>query len=184
MFSIKWVFHSFPAVLISAVLLLLFLLNQPSLSQSLRLPGQLIFIDTFEVGQLQDRWLVGNQEAVRINYNALNVHRGDRSMEVIALPGKEAGAMVRIFFAQGYDKVHARWYCKFDSNFDQGDLMHLNRLSAQKEKWAATAGTRPNGSDFFRTTLDIWRDWGKNPPPGEPPEPVLWPQNPSRVTSR
>jgi len=46
--------------------------------------------------------------------------------------------------------------------------MHLNRLSAQKEKWAATAGTRPNGSDFFRTTLDVWRNWGRKPPPGEP----------------
>ena len=147
-------------------LLLLLSLDQPAFSQALRLPGQLIFTDTFEVGQLQDRW--GGGDALKINYNPLNVHSGNRSMEVIALPGKEAGTMGKMFFSQGYDKVHARWYCKFDPDFDQGDLMHLNRLSAQKAKWAATAGKRPNGFDFFRTTLDVWRDWGKNPPPGEP----------------
>ena len=153
---------------LAMVLLLLFSLNQEAFSQPLRLPGQLIFIDNFESGQIQDRWLAENADAIKINYNPLNVHSGDRSMEVTALPGKEAGDMARIFFSRSYDKVHARWYCKFDSDFDQGNLMHLNRLSAQKEKWTATAGTRPNGFDFFRTTLDVWRDWGRNPPPGEP----------------
>jgi hypothetical protein len=152
----------------AAGLSLLFSLNQETFSQPLRLPGQLIFTDNFESGQLDDRWLAGNPDATKINYNPINVHSGDRSMEVIALPGKEAGGMARIFFAKGYDKVHVRWYCKFAPDFDQGNLMHLNRLIASKEKWAATAGTRPNGFDFFRTTLDVWRDWGRNPPPGEP----------------
>ena len=143
-------------------------LSPEAFSQPLRLPGHLIVTDSFERGAIQDRWLLGNPEAIKISYNPLNVHAGRGSMEVLALPGKEAGDMARIFFPAGYDKVHARWFYKFASDFDQGDLMHLNRLSAQKEKWAATAGTRPNGFDFFRTTLDVWRDWRKNPPPGEP----------------
>ena len=48
--------------------------------------------------------------------------------------------------------------------------MHLNRHSAAKSKWGAdgTAGTKPNGFDFFRTNLETWRDWGRNPAPGEP----------------
>ncbi len=149
-------------------LLCLLILIPEVFSQPLRSPGRLIVADSFERGEVGDRWLVGEKNSIKINYNRLNVHSGDRSMEITALPGKEAGDMARFFFAQGFDRVHARWYCKFDSDFDQGDLMHLNRLSAQKEKWAATAGKRPNGSDFFRTTLDVWRDWGKNPPPGEP----------------
>jgi hypothetical protein len=45
--------------------------------------------------------------------------------------------------------------------------MHLNKLIALKDKQASTADRRPNGFDFFRTTLDPWRDWGRNPPPGE-----------------
>jgi hypothetical protein len=151
----------------TSALLFLFLGNQTAFSQSFP-RGQLIFIDSFESGQLEDRWHVDNRDTTKINYNPLNVHFGSRSMEVIALPGKEAGGGGRIFFMPGYDKVHVRWYCKFDSDFDQGDLMHLNKLVAVKEKWASTADRRPNGFDFFRTTLDVWRDWGRNPPPGEP----------------
>jgi hypothetical protein len=149
-------------------LLLLLSVNQEAFSQPLRLPGQLIFIDTFESGQLEDRWILTNSNSFKFSYNPQNVRSGKRSMEVTALPGKEAGDLARIFFPRSYDKVHARWYCKFDSNFDQGNLMHLNRLIASKGKWTATAGTRPNGFDFFRTGLDVWRNWGRNPPPGEP----------------
>ena len=160
-------FKTFFAPIVTALLFLLFL-SPEAFSQSLTLPGQLIFSDSFERGQIVDRWLLENQNAIKINYNPLNVHSGDRSMEVTVLPGKDAGGMARIFFPRSYDKVHARWYCKFASDFDQKNLMHLNRLIASKGKWAATAGTRPNGLDFFRTGLDVWRDWGKNPPPGEP----------------
>lgn len=154
-------------VALATGLLLLLSVNQEAFSQLLRLPGQLIFIDTFESGQLEDRWTLSNSNSFKFSYNPQNVHLGMRSMEVVALPGKEAGGMARIFFMPGYDKVHVRWYCKFDSDFDQGDLMHLNKLVALKDKQASTANRRPNGFDFFRTTLDPWRDWGRNPPPGE-----------------
>ena len=162
---------SFKALLISIAIALLFtsLANQYDVfSQPISGYRKLIFFDTFESGQLEDRWTLPNSNSFKFSYNPQNVHSGMRSMEVVALPGKEAGGMARIFFMPGYDKVHVRWYCKFDSDFDQGSLMHLNKLIASKDKWAATAGKRPNGFDFFRTTLDVWRDWGQNPPPGEP----------------
>ena len=63
------------AFLISA-LIFLFFGSQTAFSQPLRLPGQLIFIDNFENGQLQDRWLVENPDTTKINYNPLNVHFG------------------------------------------------------------------------------------------------------------
>ena len=148
--------------------LLLVSVNQYAFSQPISGYRKLIFIDSFESGQLEDRWTLPNSNLFKFNYNPQNVRSGQRSMEVTALPGKEAGGMARIFFVPGYDKVHVRWYCKFDSDFDQGNLMHLNKLIASKDKWAATAGERPNGFDFFRTSLDVWRDWGRNPPPGEP----------------
>ena len=74
-------------------------MNQTSFSQPFP-KVQLILIDSFESGQLQDRWQLGNSNAIKINYNPLNVHSGNRSMEVVALPGKEAGDMARIFFQQ------------------------------------------------------------------------------------
>jgi hypothetical protein len=133
----------------------------------------IIFADGFDTGllspgRLGTRWRVDKPDAVRITHESRFVHSGCCSMEWTALPGKNAGAMARVFFEPGYDLVHVRWYCKFDAHFDQGNLMHLNKLTASKSKWAATAGRRPDGFDFFRTSLDIWRDWGRNPPPGEP----------------
>lgn len=132
--------------------------------------AEILFVDSFEVGNLQDRWHLGNMHAVKINYNPRNVRSGIRSLEVTALPGKGAGEMIRIWFMPGYDTVHVRWFCKFDDHFDQGNLMHLSKLIAGKDRWSGygTAGMRPTGFDFFRTSLDPWRDWGENPPPGEP----------------
>lgn len=127
-----------------------------------------IFVDGFETGELKEPWHIGESKAFQLNYNPRYVHSGKASMQATAMPGKGAGGMARIFFEPGYHKIHVRWYCVFERDFDQGNLMHLNKLVASKEKWAATAGTRPSGLDFFRTTLDLWRDWGKNPPPGEP----------------
>jgi len=49
-------------------------------------------------------------------------------MQVTAIPGKGAGGMARIFFERGYNRIHVRWYCKFAQDFDQGNLMHLNKL--------------------------------------------------------
>jgi hypothetical protein len=129
--------------------------------------GQILFADTFEVGRFSPQWSFGKSKAFTLNHDPLHSHSGSCSMEVTVLPGENAGGMGRIWFNPGFDKVHARWYVKFDSGFDQGNLMHLDRLGALRDRNAATAGRRPNGSDFFRTTLDLWRDWGRNPAPGE-----------------
>jgi len=71
----------------------------------------------------------------------------------------------------GHDKVHARWYCKFAEDFDQGNHMHFVHMLANRadNKWSAfgKAGIKPNGDDFFTTGLEPDRNWGKNPPPGE-----------------
>ncbi len=146
-------------------------------------PGtsEIIFFDNFDLGKLETRWLTGKSKAVTISYDPRHVHSGCCSMEVTALPGKGVGGMARTFFKHGYDKVYVRWYCKFDNDFDQGNLMHLNKLIASKKRWAATAGRRPNGFDFFRTTLDVWRNWRRNPPPGEP---VLYSYFPSMKKDR
>jgi hypothetical protein len=132
--------------------------------------GQIIFFDNFDFAQLESRWALPESQTIRVNYDVRYAHSGACSMEAIALPGEDAGGMARIWFMPGYDKVHVRWYCRFCPDFDQGNLMHLNKLTATcwEDRWAATAGKRPSGFDFFRTTLDIWRDWGRNPAPGEP----------------
>ena len=154
------------------VLFFLFMNAHEVVAQSVPQKKKLIFIDTFEFGKVEDRWHSAKSEIIKIrtNFDLRHVHSGSRSMEVIALPGKGAGGMASIWFMPGYDRVHVRWYCKFSTNFDQGNLMHLNKLIAGRSRWSGygTAGKRPSGLDFFRTSLDVWRGWGRNPPPGEP----------------
>lgn len=151
------------------ILFFAFIDNRNAWPQIVPQRGRIIFIDTFESGQIRDKWHLNESSSIKLNYSPKHVHSGSRSMEVTALPGKEAGDMAMIWFMPGYDKVHVRWYCKFSDDFDQGNLMHLNKLIAGKGRWnTGAAGKRPSGFDFFRTTLDVWRDWGKNPAPGEP----------------
>lgn len=169
-FQFPW--HLFYATLVRTCLVVIpFILSYTislSYAQRVGLKNNIIFVDSFDTGKLNERWITNQSNAIRINHDPRNVHSGCCSLEVVARPGKSAGGMARIFLEPGYDKVHVRWYCKFDADFDQGNLMHLNKLIASKEKWTATAGQRPTGYDFFRTTLDLWRDWGRNPAPGEP----------------
>ena len=156
-------------VFLSFILFFSFLNTREGGSQDFPQKRKIIFFDTFDFGKLGDRWHYSDKsETIKTNYDPRYAHSGACSMEVTALPGKNAGGMARIRFMPGYDKVHIRWYCKFGADFDQGNLMHLNKLIAAKDRWPATAGKRPSGFDFFRTTLDVWRDWGRNPAPGEP----------------
>jgi hypothetical protein len=74
-------------------------------------------------------------------------------------------------FLPGYDQVYARWYCRFDEDFDQGNHMHFSHLLANRadNKWSAfgQAGKKPAGDDFFSTGLEPWRARGQYPAPGE-----------------
>ncbi len=72
---------------------------------------------------------------------------------------------LRYNFKPGYNEVYARWYVKYENDFDQGDLMHAPGLIAGSDNWRSDF--LPNGHDAFSVFLDIWSDWGKNAPPGK-----------------
>lgn len=152
------------------LMLLLFLYLRMSIVDG----GSVIILeDDFESEGYFDKWdrdgTIGPSE-IKITTGPANIHRGRKAVEFTAPVGSTGSKLVK-WFMPGYDRVYARWYMKFDASFDQGNFMHLNHLLGNRtdNKWSAfgTAGTKPDGTDFFTTGLDPWRDWGRNPPPGK-----------------
>jgi len=128
-----------------------------------------LFAEGFESGDVK-RWddLDGNKPPkVRIVEDDKLVHVGRRAVQLEAQPGKEAGADVVKLLPPGHDVVYARWCCRFAADFDQGNLMHFVHLAGLRERWQlGRSGQKPDGTDFFCTALEPWRDWGRNPAPG------------------
>jgi hypothetical protein len=134
----------------------------------------IIFADDFESGSL-DKWdedsKVNDPLRLRLVTEPQHVYRGHYALEVTARVGSNEGGKLNKWFMPGYDQVHARWYCKFAEDFDQGNHMHFCHLLANRadDRWSAfgKAGIRPSGADFFTTGLEPWRSWGQYPAPGE-----------------
>lgn len=142
--------------------------------------GQVVFAEDFESGSLEGNWVLYHEFGDSINsgfeHDPLHVHSGKASYRLTAVSrdGDESGSNIMYYFLPGKDKCYFRWYAKFAEDFDQGNLMHWviiggNRIDKQWSIFGKpdVAGTRPDGTDFFVTNLDTWRNWGRNPPPGQ-----------------
>ncbi len=134
----------------------------------------IIFEDGFESGDLE-KWdadsVVNDPTRLKLTNDPEEVYKGEYAVEITAVTGTQTGAKLNKWFMPGYDQVYARWYCKFESDFNQGNHMHFVHLLANRQanKWSAfgKAGIKPSGDDFFTTGLEPWRNWGRNSPPGE-----------------
>ncbi|MFB3789172.1 MAG: hypothetical protein ACE15F_22665 [bacterium] len=134
----------------------------------------LIFSDDFESGNLA-KWdadsVVNDPSRLRLTEDPAQAFRGKYAVEITAPVGAGTGAKLNKWFMPGYDRIYARWYCRFAEDFDQGNHMHFVHLLANRadNKWSAfgKAGLKPAGDDFFTTGLEPWRDWGRHPAPGE-----------------
>ena len=141
---------------------------------SIAAQNRIIFADDFQSGDLS-KWdqdsVIDDPKRLKLTTDPRHVYRGRYAVEITAHVGSGAGAKLNKWFMPGYDRVYARWYCKFAADFDQGNHMHFVHLLANRrdDKWSAfgKAGIRPSGDDFYTAGLEPWRDWGKNPPPGE-----------------
>lgn len=137
---------------------------------------RVIFSDDFEGGNLS-RWdedsVRDKPHRLRLTTDPEHVYRGKYAVEMLSQVGKETGIGSKLnkWFLPGYDQVYVRWYCKFAPDFDQGDLMHFVHLLANRldNKYSAfgKAGIKPKGDDFYTTCIEPYRDWGRNPAPGE-----------------
>ena len=139
----------------------------------LEAPGTVFLTESFEAKDWQGAFfdLHGLAEGrLDLETDTNLVFRGASSLRCVLEKGDGETASICHWFAPGYDKVHFRWYCRFDESFDQGNLMHFCGLAAVQadDRWAemGKAGIRPTGFDRFTTGFEPWRGWGKHEAPG------------------
>lgn len=133
-------------------------------------PGTIFFQEDFEDGNYDD-WFdaYGPPEIIDDPQSA---HSGRKALKCIAAynNGNSSTSSIKYWFHPGYDRVYFRWYCKFDSTFDQGWGMHFCSLYgvAGDNKWnqMGMAGIKPNGDDRFGSGFEPWSDWQTVTPPG------------------
>ena len=145
-------------------------LNDPQAIAELETPGTVFFSDDFEDGNLSG-WFDAYGPPEVINHS-LQAHSGNGVLKCLAIyrDNKSSTSSVKYWFHPGYDKVHYRWYCKFDDDFDQGWGMHFCSLYAvrgdNKYNEMGKAGLKPNGDDRFGTGFEPWSQWQNLTPPG------------------
>ena len=95
--------------------------------------AEVIFPDDFERGNLH-RWDADSviDDPQRLRLPEESAFRGRYGVEITARPGSGAGAKLNKWFYPEYDQAHARWYCRFAENFDQGHHVHFSRLLANR----------------------------------------------------
>jgi hypothetical protein len=150
--------------------------NEKELAR-LQTPGEVLFHDEFESADSLGRYFEvrGKDDGRARIDDAEGVARAGRSALRCLSPasaGRSSGAGASCWFSsEGRECVHLRYYVKFASDYDQGNLNHtggsLNGV-AGTNKWEGMggAGIRPKGDDGFSTRFEAWRDWGRVAPPG------------------
>ena len=139
--------------------------------------GEVLFHDEFEsADSLASYFEVRGKDdgRARIDDTAGVAHAGRGALRLLspAAEGHSSGAGASFWFGpDGRERVHLRYYVKFASDYDQGNLNHTGgSLSGVTgvNKWAGMggAGIRPKGDDDFSTRFEAWRDWGRVAPPG------------------
>jgi len=106
---------------------------------------------------------------VELTTEPANVHAGAQAAQLTVPAGPGVGADLTKWLDPGYDCLFARWYCRYAADYDQGNLHHAggNLVAARDRALLGVSGVKPDGTDRFCTGLETWRDWGRNPAPGE-----------------
>lgn len=122
-----------------------------------------LFADDFESGGLE-HW---NEKRGPITATTNQPFSGKFCAHLPLERGKNTTADAIRWF-KGADKVHARFYVKFSSDYRY--CHHFVWLGAthKTNRWSAfgKAGLKPDGT-YYSTGMEPWFAWGKNPPPGE-----------------
>jgi hypothetical protein len=145
-------------------------LSDPLALAELQKAGTVFFTDGFEDGDFDDWFDAYGPPQVVDSFS--QAHSGNKSLRCLATyrNNSSSTSSIKYWFHPGYDKVHYRWYVKFDDEFDQGWGMHFCSLYAVQgdDKWneMGGAGQKPDGDDRFGSGFEPWSDWETLTAPG------------------
>jgi len=122
-----------------------------------------VFAEDFESGSLaavRERWeSVKNAEGMALSADAPRNSHGGHSLRMTHVGGEGTGAHLYRRLLPGYDKLHVRFYVKFDP--DCWPIHHFVHLGGYHPPTAwpqGGAGTRPKGDERFSTGVEPFGD--------------------------
>jgi len=123
-----------------------------------------IFADNFESGALK-QW---NEVHASLYLTNEFPHSGAACVRSDIIRGKNNGGHAIKWFLPGADRVFARCYVKFSTNYTYNHHFLTLLGSPPDDKWRpfGKAGLKPDGT-YFSAGMEPWFAWGRNPPPGE-----------------
>lgn len=133
-----------------------------------------VFCDDFEdaadqdgnLGLWDDQGLHPNN--LVLETDAAVVHSGSRSLRITAHRGQDTGGGPAKWFLPGYDEIYVRFWVRFAPDYNY--THHLVNVGANEasNQWSSfgTAGCRPNGANFFTTSIEPFSEFGNQPVPG------------------
>ncbi len=168
-------------ILIFATCSLAFGMDAPPAGLAARYPGDrgiaedpaVLFAEDFEAGSLADitaHWTEAKNPAGEVFALSANVppaSGGQHSLRMTATKGRNDGGHLWKLFAQGVDRMHARFYVKFAK--DHPYVHHFVKIGAWRDspRWPqGEAGKRHDGAHSFQTGIEPGSGFGKYDPPG------------------
>lgn len=127
---------------------------------------KVVFVEDFEVSSLDElkkRWEdIKNIESMSLSDDVPFGSVGKRSLLMTHIGGQGTGAHLYRRLLPGYEKLHIRFYVKFDK--DCGPIHHFFRVGGYNPptRWPqGGAGERPRGNERFTVGIepygDAWR---------------------------
>jgi len=123
-----------------------------------------VFSENFESGTVADfkqRWTnISNKDGyvLKLLDDTTAVTPGKRCLEMKATKGHDTGGHLWKLLDTGYDRLYARFYCKFapDAPYVHHFVHMGGRHPSQTEPWPkGGAGSRPDGASSFSTSMDL-----------------------------
>jgi len=133
--------------------------------------SSVVFYEDFESGAVPDlltRWTsMNNKDNSVLDFvpDSIPGSPGKRSLRITATKGHDTGGDLWKLLDKGYDRLYARYYCKFAP-----DAPYVHHFVALGGKTSTApypeggAGSRPTGYDRFGSTVYLERS--NTPPPG------------------
>lgn len=151
--------------------------SDPKALAALQAPGKIIFQDDFETKASLEKYfeirgLKEGRAILETTATAARSGSGSIRFTAAANNGESSGAGATGWLgAEGFDRVHLRYYIRYAPDYDQGNLNHTGGSLAAvsgSDRWQAMgmAGIRPRGDDHFNSRFEPWCDWRRVKPPG------------------
>lgn len=133
-------------------------LGAPARNECSNPPAGSVFCEDFESANPKSHFddYDGNSDSENqvVSETGPSGDSSNKSIRLRVTPGERGGSDLLKVLPNGYDKLYARWYIKFESGFNFSAPMHGGGLAAGDRNLLGRSGIRPNGNEYASFIID------------------------------